>query len=164
MLAVLYQGLEYTLEASGAYRGTIHGKTLVDCCNPVETKLFTLVPYVEGSLAQHVATRTGAWVAKAFNLAQADIWRRPPTYGGRPLVVPIAGHEPARDAARLMVSAVGAASVDVGGIEHAAYLEATAALVIARLWGGDEASTTFQLTTADDRLSADADHRLSTPR
>jgi predicted dinucleotide-binding enzyme len=149
LLAVLYQGLDHTLSASGAYDGSIDGKVLIDCNNPVETERFTLVPYPEGSLAQHVAIRTGARVAKAFHLAEAGVWRVQTSYGGRPPVVPIAGDSLAKVRAAELVAAVGAVPVDVGGLEQASYLEATAAIVIRHLWGGADLSTTFQLVAAD---------------
>jgi len=151
LLAVLYQGLEYTLETSGAYDGTLSGKVVLDCNNPVEIENFTLVRYPEGSLAEHVATRTGARVAKAFNLAQFDVWRTVPAYGGRAPVVPIAGDTLAKERAAELVDAVGATPLDVGGIAQASYLEATAAIVIRQLFGGADPSTTFQLIPADDR-------------
>ena len=154
LLAVLYQGLEYTLSESGAYDAAIDGKVLVDCNNPVEVENFSLVPYPEGSLACHLAVRTGARVVKAFNLAQADVWRHPPTYGGGPPVVPIAGDPLAKERAVELVSAVGAVAVDAGGLQQAAYLEAAAAIVIRYLWGGGEPSTTFQLAGADGSRSA----------
>lgn len=154
LLAVLYQGLEYTLAESGAYDAAIDGKVVVDCNNPVEVENFSLVPYPEGSLARHLAVRTGARVVKAFNLAQAEVWRHPPTYGGGPPVVPIAGDTLAKERAAELVSAVGAVPVDVGGLEQAAYLEATAAIVIRYLWLGAEPSTTFRLTSADGPSSA----------
>jgi predicted dinucleotide-binding enzyme len=149
LLAVLYQGLEETLARSGAPDGALAGKVLVDCTNPVETDGFTLVPYPEGSAAQHLATRTGAAVVKAFNLAATEVWARIPTYAGSGPVVPIAGADEAKARAIDLVAAVGGTAVDVGGLDQAGYLEAAAAIVIRQLFGGAEGTTTFQLLAAD---------------
>jgi predicted dinucleotide-binding enzyme len=149
LLAVLYQGLEHTLQSSGADAGALAGKVVIDCNNPVEVENFTLVAYPEGSLARHLAARTGAHVVKAFNLAQADVWRHVPSYGGHAPVIPVAGATEAKERAIALVRTIGADAVDVGGLDQAAYLEATAAIVIRQLWGGAEPTTTFQLVGAD---------------
>jgi predicted dinucleotide-binding enzyme len=149
LLAVLYQGLEHTLDASGAYEGAIAGKVLIDCTNPVEVEGFTVLSYPEGSVAQHLEHRTGARIVKAFNLAQVDVWRRVPTYAGGAPVVPIAGDAEAKRRAAELVAAVGGLPADVGGVVQAGYLEAVAAIVIRQLSGGADATTTFQLISAD---------------
>src|SRR5687767_6941943 len=69
LLAVLYQGVDSTLAAAGAADGTLRGKVLVDCNNPVEVERFTLVGEPGVSLAQRLAAATGARVVKAFNQA-----------------------------------------------------------------------------------------------
>src|SRR3712207_2992971 len=42
VLAVLHRGIDATLQAAGAQDGTLAGKPLLDCNNPVETERFTL--------------------------------------------------------------------------------------------------------------------------
>jgi len=42
LLAVLHGGIDATLRAAGAADGTLAGKPLLDCNNPVETERFTL--------------------------------------------------------------------------------------------------------------------------
>jgi predicted dinucleotide-binding enzyme len=147
-LGVHWAGVQDALTAAGADDGTLAGKVIIDCGNPVEIERFTLV-HPELSLTATVADRTGANVVKAFNLCHAEVWLRAPAYGGQPLPVPLAGDDEAakRLVARL-VTEVGAAPVDVGGLDQASYLEAMAAVVIRLLFAGADPTTTFTLATA----------------
>lgn len=145
LFAVRYQDADAALAAAGAAQGALEGKVVVDCTNPVETGNFTLVPFGGGSLAAHIAARTGAHVVKAFHLAEARVWRELPTFAGRPLVVPMAGADRAKRVGAELVAALGYRHVDTGGIEHAGLLEATAAIVIRRVWGGADPTTTVLL-------------------
>ena len=150
LLAVRHEGVDSTLDAAGADRGTLREKVVVDCNNPVEIEGFTLaVPAGAGSLFEHIRGRTGGPVVKAFNLAHADVWRRPRTYGGRPLAVPMAGDDTAKRVAGALVASTGCVARDVGGVPQAAYLEAAAAVVIRALFGGADQTTTWALAPGD---------------
>lgn len=141
VLAVRWEGVPWTLEQIG---GHLAGRPLVDVCNPVEVERFTLVTPPGTSLAEQVAAATGALVAKAFNLAQADVWSRPRTVAGAGLVVPVAtDHDAARAAVDDLAGALGATTLDAGELVHARHLEAMAAVVIRRLFAGDPACSTF---------------------
>jgi 8-hydroxy-5-deazaflavin:NADPH oxidoreductase len=146
LLAVLHEGVERTLADAGAADGTMAGKVLLDCTNPVETERFTLVTTAGPSLAERVAEATGARVVKAFNLAYSEVWRRRARYDGRPLRVPLAGEADAQAVAGPLVRAVGAEPLDVGELEQAHHLEAMAAIVIRLLMGGADPFSTFQLS------------------
>src|SRR5215212_11071466 len=54
LLAVLYPGVEWTLRAAGVADGTLRGKILIDCNNPVEVEHFTLVTEGHASLAERL--------------------------------------------------------------------------------------------------------------
>jgi hypothetical protein len=146
LLAVSLSGVDATLDAGGP---ALSGKALLDCTNAIDTSTFTTVRYEEGSLAAHVASVSGAHVAKAFNLSHFHVWRDAPRYGGLPLNVPMAGHDMAKDTAAELIAATGAQAVDVGDLVHAGLIEAMAGLVIRMLFGGADATTAFQLMTAD---------------
>lgn len=141
VLAVLYPGIDATLSQAGADEGTLAGKPLLDCTNPVETERFTLVRPVAGT----VAARTGAHVVKALNLAHAEVWKRRARYHGRPLMVPIAGDDAGKEPVAALVRELGAEPFDAGGIEQAHQLEAMAAVIIRLLFGGADPLTAFQL-------------------
>lgn len=151
VLAVLYPGVDVTLQEAGAEDGTLAGKPLLDCNNPVEIEGFTLT---EGSLAERVAARTGAHVVKALNLAHAEVWRQQARYHGRPLMVPIAGHDAAKDPVATLVREVGAEPLDTGGLEQAHHLEAMAAVIIRLLFAGADELSAFQLEIGAPSASA----------
>jgi 8-hydroxy-5-deazaflavin:NADPH oxidoreductase len=153
LLAVHYTGVDWTLREAGAADGTLRGKVLIDCNNPVEVEHFTLVTDPGGSLAEQIAADTGARVVKALHQVHVDVWRRHTAYHGRPLIVPIAGDEEAKEVAATLVRDAGAEPLDAGGLEHAHNLEAMSAVIIRVLWSGADPLSAFQLTVgaADQR-------------
>lgn len=148
LMGVHWAGVDEVLTLAGADEGTLAGKVVIDCGNPVEIDGFTLV-HPEHSLAEHMQRRTGARVVKAFNLCQHEVWRRIPDYGDQGLVVPISGddHE-AKTFVADLVAEVGATARDIGDASQAVHLEAAAAVIIRLLFSGAEVSTTFNLTSA----------------
>ena len=148
LLAVHWAGVADVLTEAGADDGTLAGKVIVDCGNPVETKNFTLV-HPQQSLSEAVQQRTGARVVKAFNLAHADVWRRMPDYGRSGLIVPICGGDAeAKALVTGLVAETGATAADVGDLRQAVHLEAAAAVVIRQIFAGVDTSTTFNLVAA----------------
>lgn len=119
---------------------------LVDCNNPVEVEHFTLVTARGTSMAEQIAAETGARVVKAFNQAHVDVWQERARYGGRPLVVPIAGNDEAKEVVAPLVRDVGGEPIDAGGLEQAHNLEAMGAVIIRLLFGGVNPLSAFQLT------------------
>jgi predicted dinucleotide-binding enzyme len=144
LLAVLYQGMEYTLERIG---NGLRDKPVIDCNNPVETEGFTLVTPPGESMAQQIAKATSGHVVKAFNLCHADVWRMPSiTFDGRPLTVPYCGDDStALGVAEQLIEDTGGVALPTGDLRHAQYLEASAAIIIAQLYGGLPARTVFNL-------------------
>ncbi|MFI6034407.1 NADPH-dependent F420 reductase [Streptomyces sp. NPDC051315] len=120
--------------------GALEGRTLVDCTNPVAPG-FVLQTRGGPSAAERIATAApGARVVKAFNLCHESVWRlTPPVFDGRPLAVPLCGDDAAAlETVRRLVRDLGCAPFDGGGLDRAALLEATAALLIG-LWVGEGA-------------------------
>jgi predicted dinucleotide-binding enzyme len=115
--------------------GPLRGKVLVDCTNqpgPTGTE-----PPPGTPVATRIdAAAPGAHVVKAFNLAPADVWRKPPAT----LAVPLCGDDPAAlDAVRTLVRDVGCRPVFGGGLDRAHLLEATAAFAIGLWFAGEDA-------------------------
>jgi predicted dinucleotide-binding enzyme len=151
LLAIWPTDVIPALLAAGAADGTLAGRTLIDCNNPVETGSFTLTTG-EVSLAEQIARLApGSRVVKAFNQCHADVWAMdPPRFDGRPLVVPLAGDDPAgKDLVAGLVRDMGCEPRDVGPLHRARHLEAMAAIVIGFLYGGAPTGTVFNLVTAD---------------
>jgi predicted dinucleotide-binding enzyme len=150
LLAIWPTGVIPALLAAGAADGTLAGRTLIDCNNPVETMSFTLTTG-EVSLAEQVARLApGSRVVKAFNQCHTDVWAMyPPVFDDRPLVVPIAGDDPAgKDLVAALVRDTGCEPLDVGPLHRARHLEAMAAVVIGLLFGGAPTRTVFNLVEA----------------
>lgn len=146
LMAVRWEGVDETLTWAGADEGRLSDKVVIDCGNPVEVEHFTLTTAPEQSLAQRVADRTGARVVKAFNLCHASVWEAGSQVDGHPVTVPLAADDPeALELVGSLVHEAGGTPIHVGGLEQAAHLEATAAMVIRLLFGGADLSTTFQL-------------------
>jgi 8-hydroxy-5-deazaflavin:NADPH oxidoreductase len=140
LLAVRRTGVPAALRAAGADEGSMAGRVLVDCTNPIdEADGFRLVTSGGPSMAERIATlATGVEVAKAFNLCSADLWRAtPPAVGGRALVVPFCAATPrARELTSGLVTDLGCRPLYLGGLERAGQLEAVAALGIRLLVEG----------------------------
>ena len=96
-------------------------------------------------MAEEVAAGTGARVVKALNLAHAEVWQQRARYHGRPLTVPIAGDDAAKEPVATLVRDVGAEPLDAGGLEQAHHLEAMAAVIIRLLFSGADERSAFQL-------------------
>lgn len=142
LLAVRAEGVAEALRAAGAPDGSLRGRTLIDCTNPVVPGRLTLSTEGGPSMAQRVAEwAPGARVVKAFNLCNEGVWRMtPPVFDGRPLAVPLCGDDPeALDRTRSLVADLGGTPVDGGGLERAGLLEATAACLIGLWFGGADA-------------------------
>jgi predicted dinucleotide-binding enzyme len=155
VLGVLYQGVAETLASAGAADGVLRGKVLIDVNNPVETEDYQLVDDFAPSLAEHLARVTGADVVKALNQVHHDVWRRRATYGGGPLVVPVATDSAAaREIADALVRDAGATPLDAGPLAQARNIEAMTAVIIRHLWTGGPSLSAFQLTVADATAEA----------
>lgn len=150
LLAVRWEGVDWTLEQAGAQDGQLAGKVLIDCCNPVEVERFTLTTEGGESLAERVARLTGARVVKAFNLCHSTVWRDMPRFDGRPLAVPLAADDRgAGDVVTELVRLVGAQALDAGALEQARHLEAMGAVIIRLLFGGAPETTVFNLVRGE---------------
>ncbi|MDP9866312.1 putative dinucleotide-binding enzyme [Streptosporangium brasiliense] len=142
LLAIRDHAALDVLEAAGAAGGTLRGRVLIDCTNPVVPERFTLATEDGPSMAERVAaTAVGARVVKAFNLCHEDVWRMtPPVFHGTPLAVPLCGDDDdALATTRSLVEDLGCVAVEGGGLERAGLLEATAAFMIGLWFRGADA-------------------------
>ncbi|MEU9889630.1 NAD(P)-binding domain-containing protein [Sphaerisporangium sp. NPDC051011] len=141
LLAIRDDGVQDVLAAAGAADGTLQGRVLVDCTNPVVPEKLTLKTAGGPSMAERVAAATRAHVVKAFNLCHEDVWRMtPPVFDGVKLAVPLCGDDPdALALVRTLVTGLGCEPIDGGALERAALLEATAAFMIGLWFSGANA-------------------------
>ncbi|MEU4356199.1 NADPH-dependent F420 reductase [Streptomyces virginiae] len=124
------------------------GRTVVDCTNPLApgpsgVMLTTGAGESVASLIEEAAP--GAHVVKAFNLAHASIWEHPAAaFGATPPAVPFCADDPgAAKHVTELISAMGWSPMPAGGLDRAAYVEATAAFVIGVWWAGGSPAVAF---------------------
>jgi 8-hydroxy-5-deazaflavin:NADPH oxidoreductase len=129
VVAVAWDGLTAALALVGAGEGSLSGKTVIDCTNPVD--------YLTGELkapdsAAELVARTapGAHVVKALHMFAGASW----PYVGSPdeaPVVAVCGDEPdALERAQALIQDLGGAGAVVGGLTTARQLEEAAGFVM----------------------------------
>jgi len=145
LIAVRHEGVMETLEQAGSGEHALAGKVLIDCSNPVNIDDFTLAGNEHNSLAERIQQVSGAKVVKAFNLCEAQVWEMaPPVFDGRKLVVPYCADEDAAvEVGAQLITAVGCEPMQLGPLLYARHLEAMAAIVISRLFGGEDPHSVF---------------------
>ena len=130
VVAVSWEGLEPALTLVGAAGGALHGKTVIDCTNPVDYATGKLI-LESGSAAELVArTAPGAHVVKALHLFAGASW---PYAGERELapVVAICGDDQAAlDQTRSLIADLGGQAAEIGGLASARQLEDAAGFVM----------------------------------
>ncbi|MFF3330054.1 NADPH-dependent F420 reductase [Streptomyces sp. NPDC002888] len=137
LLAVPYEAV---VEVVADLADVLRGRVLIDCTNPVGPGFRLLTTGGPAAAERIAAAAPTAHVVKAFNLCHEDVWRlTPPVFDGRPLAVPLCGDDPdALSVVRHLVRDLGCEPLDAGGLDRAALVEATAALLIG-LWVGEGA-------------------------
>jgi predicted dinucleotide-binding enzyme len=119
LVAIGWQnGLEATLKSIGDWSG----KVLIDTTNRLGGKY-------ERSAGEDIARITGAPVLKAFNTIGAEHFVKP-KIGATTLTMVVCGDDAAKDKALALVSDVGFAPIDLGGIDQCHLVEALAAVWI----------------------------------
>ncbi|MFF5898554.1 NADPH-dependent F420 reductase [Streptomyces argenteolus] len=134
LLALPYDAVAGVLTALGAADGALRGRLLVDCTNAVGPG-FRLTTGAGPGAARTIADLTGARVVKAFNHLPDSVWRLdPPAFADGPVAVPLCGDDAgALETVGTLVRDLGCVPLPVGGLDRAAYLEATTAFLIG-LW------------------------------
>ncbi|MGW6982995.1 NADPH-dependent F420 reductase [Streptomyces sp. NPDC054932] len=124
------------------------GRTVVDCTNPLAPGPggVMLTTGAGESVAGLIgAAAPGARVVKAFNLAHVSMWKHPAgVFGAPPPAVPFCTDDPgAAEHVVELITAMGWSPMPAGGLDRAAYVEATAAFVIGVWWAGDSPALAF---------------------
>jgi len=130
VLAVAWDGLVAALTLVGAGDGTLTGKTVIDCTNPVDHATGELRP-ATGSAAQLVARAVpGAHVVKALHLFAGASW--PYTGPGEEApVVAVCGDRPeALAQADALIRGLGGRTAVIGGLASARQAEEAAGFVM----------------------------------
>lgn len=130
VVAVSWEGLETALSLVGGPQGSLAGKTVLDCTNPVDYETGELKP-ATGSAAELVARAVaGAHVVKALHLFAGASWPYVGPQAAAP-VVAICGDEPsALDRAAALIRDLGGQTAVVGGLDSSRQLEEAAGFVM----------------------------------
>jgi predicted dinucleotide-binding enzyme len=130
VVAVAWDGLEAALTLVGSDKGSLVGKTVIDCTNPVDYVTGQL-KLAAGSAAELVArTAAGAHVVKALHLFAGSSWPYSGPQDEGP-VVTICGDEPAAlDRTAALIADLGGRPAVVGDLTSARQLEEAAGFVM----------------------------------
>jgi predicted dinucleotide-binding enzyme len=130
VVAVAWDGVETALALVGAGEGSLAGKTVIDCTNPVDYATGQLKP-ASGSAAELVAhTASGAHVVKALHLFAGASWPYVGPPDQAPVVAICADQPTALDRATALIRDLGGRAAVVGGLTSARQLEETAGFVM----------------------------------
>lgn len=128
LLAVPWRAVPETLESAGS----LSGKVLIDCTNPMTPDYMQLVVGHSTSGAEEVAKQaSGAKVVKAFNHIYAQIIHSSPRFGEHHATVFFCGDdEAAKTTASALISEIGFEPMDAGPLRNARYVEPLAELCV----------------------------------
>ena len=144
VLATRWEDVFTAIDAAGG-AAAFEGKTVIDINNPVSIETFLTTREDGRSLTQAIAEALpGAYVAKAFNMAQVAVWEDPDmTYDGRQMITLYTADDTADATIAQLIADVGAEPLRLGSNDHAYQLEAAAAMVIKFLFAGSDPHTIF---------------------
>jgi hypothetical protein len=137
VLATPYDHVTETLAAAGS----LAGKTVVDCTNPLNASFDGLQLGFDRSAAERVAELIpAAHVVKAFNTASVVTMEDPLYHGQRATMFYCGDDAEAKQRVHQLIADLGMEPVDSGPLSHARYLEPMAMLYIhlavQQGWGG----------------------------
>jgi 8-hydroxy-5-deazaflavin:NADPH oxidoreductase len=111
--------------------GSLSGKILLDCINPISSDLKRLEVGFSTSAAEQVAAwAPGARVVKAFNTVSNSSMADPRFHGERAAMFYCGDDEPAKAVVRSLAAELDLEPVDAGPLQNARYLEPLAMLYI----------------------------------
>ncbi len=112
--------------------GSLNGKVVIDCTNPLTEDFSALAIGHTTSAAEEVARwAPGARVVKAFNHVYAQIIQSSPQFGSQNASVFFCGDDPkAKEVAGGLMSDIGFEPVDSGPLTNARYIEPLAGLMV----------------------------------
>jgi predicted dinucleotide-binding enzyme len=128
--------------------GTLEGKIIIDCTNPLEPDLSGLTLGFSTSAAEEIAKLApGSRIVKAFNTVFAEIYHsRSRLFGSRTPTMFYCGDDTdAKTIVKKLIFEVGFEPIDAGPLTSARYLEPLAMLVI-QLGYGQKMGTNFSIS------------------
>ncbi|MEV1239517.1 NAD(P)-binding domain-containing protein [Nonomuraea sp. NPDC049750] len=136
VVAVPWEGLEEALSLVGAPEGSLAGKAVIDCTNPVDYTTCELKPTAGSAAALVAHTAPGAHVVKALHLFAGASWPYVGPQESAPVVAICGDDSGALDRAAALIQDLGARPVVVGGLNCARQLEEAAGFVMRVVMAG----------------------------
>lgn len=150
VVAVAWDGLEEALSLVGASTGSLAGKTVLDCTNPVDYATGRLI-LASGSAAEVVAgAAAGAHVVKALHMFAGSSWPFTGERASAPVVAICGDNADALDHARSLISGLGGRTAVIGGLASARQAEEAAGFVMRVVAAG--ANPRFAVPDVDPAL------------
>ncbi len=130
VVAVAWHGLAQAMSLVGAAGGSLAGKTVVDCTNPVDYATGVLLP-ASGSAAELVASSApGSQVVKALHLFAGAAWPFTGPPESAPVVTICGDDASALDRVAALIGDLGGQTAIAGGLSGARQLEEVAGFVM----------------------------------
>ncbi len=129
LLSVGWAAAEEAIKAAGS----LHGKIIIDCTNPVRPDLSGLSVGLATSAAEEIARMAPeAIVVKAFNTVFAEVYHSDSRLFGsrRPTMFYCGDNDEAKSAVARLIHETGFEPIDSGPLKSARYLEPLAMLMI----------------------------------
>jgi 8-hydroxy-5-deazaflavin:NADPH oxidoreductase len=130
VVAVAWDGLAEALSLVGAGGGTLAGKAILDCTNPVDYATGRLIP-ASGSAAEVIArAAVGAHVVKALHMFAGASWPFTGERESAPVVAICGDDADALNQARSLIADLGGRTAMIGTLANARQAEETAGFVM----------------------------------
>ena len=150
VVAIAWDGLEEAMRLVGAPDGTLAGKTVIDCTNPVDYATGLLL-LETGSAAELVGgVAAGAHVVKALHLFAGASWPFTGQADASPVVAICGDDADALDRAGSLIADLGARTAVLGGLATARQAEEAAGFVMRVVVAG--ANPRFAVPDVDPAL------------
>jgi predicted dinucleotide-binding enzyme len=132
LLAVPWVGVENALRLAGS----ISGKILIDCTNPLSENYMSLVVGFNSSGAEEIAKMSpGSLVVKAFNTVASGVLSRPRFDDNHATVVYCGDDVEAKKVVAGLINEIGFEAIDGGPLKNSRYLEPMAEMFIQLSFG-----------------------------
>jgi predicted dinucleotide-binding enzyme len=128
LLSVRWSSIDDALKACG----TLDGKIVIDCTNPITPDLELAVGLTSSAAEEIAKSAPGARVVKAFNTAFAELYHSESRlFGSRMITMFYCGDDDeAKKSAAKLITETGFSPIDCGPLRCARYLEPVAVLMI----------------------------------
>ncbi|ACQ82205.1 NADP oxidoreductase coenzyme F420-dependent [Beutenbergia cavernae DSM 12333] len=150
VVAIAWDGLEHALRLVGGPDGTLAGKTVIDCTNPVDFATGRVLPETDSAAELVAGVAAGAHVVKALHLFAGASWPFVGEAGTSPVVAICGDDGEALSQTASLIADLGARTAVLGGLAAARQAEEAAGFVMRVVAAG--ANPRFAVPDVDPAL------------